>query len=73
MIYKLYMGGYKHINKVVVAKDMEEAISKLHKELNLGSLPCEAEEVELPDHVIVSKDMANAKAAILLTKPKPKK
>ena len=37
--FKLYMGGYRHIQAVVVAESKEEAEAKLYKDLNLGSLP----------------------------------
>lgn len=56
MSYKLYMGGYRYLQGVVIAKDREEAEVKLREKLNLGSLPCEFEEVELNDHAIVLKD-----------------
>ena len=49
------MGGFRHIQGVVIAESKKEAEVKLYKELNLGSLPCEVKEVDLPDHQIILK------------------
>ena len=54
--YKLYMGGYRGIQGVVIAVDPAEAEVKLYEKLSLGSLPCELEEIELPDYIIVSRN-----------------
>lgn len=56
MSYKLYIGGYRHIQGVTVAKDDAEAERKLREELRLGSLPCEFSEVKLGEHAIVLKE-----------------
>lgn len=56
--FKLYKGGFRDIQGVVVAVDEEEAEVKLYKELNLGSLPCELEEIMLPDYEIALRDTA---------------
>lgn len=50
--YKLYYGGYEDIKGFTVAENIEEAINKLRKELRLFSLPCDAEELVLPNHTI---------------------
>lgn len=72
--FKLYMGGFRHIQGVVIAEDKEEAEAKLYKDLNLGSLPCELEEIELPDYEIVLRGTApNPVVNIAKTKTKPKK
>ena len=54
--YKLYMGGFRGIQGVVIAVDPAEAEVKLYEKLSLGSLPCELEEVELPGYIIVSRN-----------------
>ena len=54
--YKLYMGGFRGIQGVVIAVDPAEAEVKLYEKLSLGSLPCELEEIELPDYIIVSRN-----------------
>jgi len=62
--FKLYMGGFRQIQGVVIAESKEEAEAKLYEKLSLGSLPCELEEIELPDHVIVLKEyMENVKTS----------
>lgn len=53
--FKLYKGGFRDIQGVVIAEDKEEAEAMLYEKLSLGSLPCELEEIELPDHIIVSR------------------
>jgi len=67
--FKLYMGGFRHIQGVVIAESKEEAEAKLYEKLNLGSLPCELEEIELPDYEIVLKGKA-PKPVVNITKPK---
>jgi len=54
--FKLYMGGFRGIQGVVIAESKEEAEAKLYEKLSLGSLPCELKEIELPDHIIVSRN-----------------
>ena len=54
--FKLYKGGFRDIQGVVIAEDKEEAEVKLYEKLSLGSLPCELEEVELPGYIIVSRN-----------------
>ena len=49
---KLYYGGYVDIKGFTVADNKEEAISNLRKELRLFSLPCEAEELVIPNYTI---------------------
>lgn len=63
--YKLYMGGYRGIQGVVIAESKEEAEVKLHNELNLGSLPCELEEIETYGYEIVERKIVPLEA------PKP--
>ena len=63
--FKLYMGGFRGIQGVVIAEDKEEAEVKLYEKLSLGSLPCELEEVELPGYEIVERKKAPLEA------PKP--
>lgn len=72
LIFKLYMGGFRHIQGVVIAKDKAEAEALLYDKLNLGSLPCELEEIELYGYEIVEKKIAPLEAP-MSTKPKPKK
>lgn len=55
MSYKLYMGGYRDIVGVTIAKNEAEAEVKLREELRLNSLPCEAKEVDLGEFAIVEK------------------
>lgn len=51
--YKLYYGGYYDIKGFTVAKNQEEAINKLREQLHLYSLPCDAEELVIPDFDII--------------------
>ena len=53
--YKIYMGGFRGIQGVVIAESKEEAEARLYEKLGLGSLPCELEEVELPGYKIVER------------------
>ena len=69
--YKLYMGGFRGVQGVVIAESKEEAEKLLYKKLNLGSLPCELEEIELPDHEIVLRGTA-PKTAINTAKHRTK-
>lgn len=63
--FKLYKGGFRDIQGVVIAEGKEEAEAKLYKELNLGSLPCELKEIELSGYEIVEKKIVPLEA------PKP--
>ena len=63
--FKLYKGGFRDIQGVVIAKDKEEAEAKLYEELNLGSLPCELEEIETYGYEIVERKI------VPLEVPKP--
>ena len=63
--YKLYMGGYRGIQGVVIAESKEEAEAELYDRLNLGSLPCELEEIETYGYEIVERQI------IPLGAPKP--
>jgi len=51
--YKLYMGGYRGIQGVVIAEGKKEAEARLYEKLGLGSLPCEVTEVETPGYIII--------------------
>jgi len=51
--FKLYMGGFRGIQGVVIAEDKKGAEKLLYEKLNLGSLPCELEEIETPGYMIV--------------------
>jgi hypothetical protein len=72
--FKLYMGGFRNIQGVVIAEDKEEAEAKLYDRLSLGSLPCELEEVETYGYEIVERRIVPLEApkSVILTKPKPK-
>ena len=63
--FKLYMGGFRDIQGIVIAENEAEAVGKLYEKLNLGSLPCELEEIELSGYEIVEKKIAQLEA------PKP--
>jgi L-lactate utilization protein LutB len=71
--YKLYIGGYRHIQGVTVAKDDTEAEVKLREELRLGSLPCEFSEVDLGEYAIVLKDEQPKKEVTIDKSKKPPK
>ena len=71
--YKLYMGGFRHIQGTVIAESEEEATVKLYEKLNLGSLPCELEEIELPDHKIVLRGTASNPSINTKHRTKPKR
>ena len=60
--FKLYMGGFRGVQGVVIAVGKEEASAKLYEKLGLGSLPCELEEVELPGYEIVERKKAPLEA-----------
>ena len=71
--YKLYMGGYRGIQGVVIAVGEGEAEKLLHEKLNLGSLPCELEEIELPNHEIVLRGTASNPSINTKHRTKPKR
>lgn len=55
---KLYYGGFADIKGFTVAEDKEEAINKLRKQLHLYSLPCDAEEVIIPNYTITLNEVS---------------
>jgi len=60
--FKLYMGGFRDIQGIVIAEDKKEAEAKLYEKLSLGSLPCELEEIETYGYEIVEKKIAPLEA-----------
>ena len=74
--FKLYMGGFRGVQGVVIAESKEEAEKLLYEKLSLGSLPCELKEIETYGYEIVLRQIVPLdapKSVILTKKTKPKK